>query len=774
MARAKKNYRLFANGKGIKSEWLRKNGESEANAYKEVSGTAKEEDYEGSGKTPSTTTGLTAEALGALTGLTRQALVLASGEQPRAASLHFYGKAGIAGEAAAFQWEVTGEPATMKISGTTVEWRKLALSSTQVGLLTRTRLESSATLTFLLEQAKKETGKPTEVSSLYAEVETETEVSAPINTASGRTSTTGPLGGGVVEVEIAKETVGNTLLVAVQTTGAGGGATGVADAEGNTFTLDKEAADGSVTTVQLWRAPVTKGSAGNTKVKVTLPANVTLVEVAASEWLPIVASSPVDASGTGTGIAATAVSATTTANLRATQGDLLIGVFGSTANSAAFTAGTGMTALTGASQTGASLGWGYFQTPTEGAAATAEGTFAASGTWAGLVVAYEVLAASGVEIPVQSANGVSAASLALHAPTAIPMAAASGASVGSLSLSALTAIPVAAGSAVSLGALALQALTRVVPEAAGALSAGTVSLGAPTGIAVATASASVAAVASLGASTRVVPEAASGVSVGAMQLGAPTGVLVIPASAGSAASLSLGAATQVSSLPAGAASEGAMQLRALTGVVLQAASGASAAQMVLAAPAGILVAPASAVSLAVLTLGAPTRIVPQAASAGSLAALALSVATQVPVGSATGVSGAAMGLSVEIRVVVLPAFGVSAGVFSFLAPSGGVDLPFTPASATSATALTFSTRILIPVELATAVSAALLGLLLERYPTLLVAVSRSPTTLVFLSRSPTALGGASRAPSVLASVSRSPVDLVGVSRTPTVLEPEAR
>jgi len=270
-------------------------------------------------------------------------------------------------------------------------WFTVSLTRAQAEELTKTKLEE------LLLVAEHLGSTQINFYEIYLSVEVETET-ATLRRSSGHVAEKSPSGGGTVKVTVTEPGVGNDLFVSVATAVGVAAATTVTDNKGSTYTLDGEVNDGVHPTLQAWKA---KGlAAGITEVKVAVAGSLVLVDVAACE-VAIIAGG-VDVSGTATGttaLATTELEASTSAKTNSGKGDFGLAFFASTGSLGTFTAGAGMTAFTGADQTGLSLGGEYTSTPAEGATLTAKGKFSEAGLWSGITLAYVVVGPAASALP---------------------------------------------------------------------------------------------------------------------------------------------------------------------------------------------------------------------------------------------------------------------------------------------------------------------------------------------------------------------------------------
>ena len=223
----------------------------------------------------------------------------------------------------------------------------------------------------------------------------------------------------------------------------------------------------------------------------------------------------------------------------------------------------------------------------------------------------QYVAAGGVlsevpEIPLETAAGVSNATLALSAPTGVTLA---------------------TSPAQSAATLALSAPTRVVLETAAAQSAATLALTAPARVTLQTSAAQSAATLSLAAPTRVVLGTSAAQSAATLALSAPTQVPLQPSAAVASATCSV-------TIPSTAAE-----------VPLSTAAGQSAATLALSAPTRVTLATGAATSSATLTLAAPTRVILGTSAAVASATLALSAQTQIPLQPSAAVSSATLAVA---------------------------------------------------------------------------------------------------------------------------------
>jgi hypothetical protein len=268
---------------------------------------------------------------------------------------------------------------------TTQGWFSLSLTRTQAE-----ELSSKASLEGLVLSAEHKGESVSLFEGPYLSVEVETETARVVRSkGSAKTAS-----GGEASITVTSSNAGDCLIVGISTGIAVAGATAVSDNQSSTYVLDAEWNDGIHPTLQVWKAKTP--TAGVTEVKATgLPTtatvNLTVVETSAIGVK--------DTSGSGSGIttlAATEIEVSTAAKLQASKGDFAIAWFASTGSGATFTPGGSMTAISGASQTGLSVGGEYISTPAEGATFTAKGTFSAAGTWSGAVIAYKVVSSEEV------------------------------------------------------------------------------------------------------------------------------------------------------------------------------------------------------------------------------------------------------------------------------------------------------------------------------------------------------------------------------------------
>lgn len=386
MARATKKYRLFPRANGAIVGWNKIGALT--NKWEELATAEQEEDFNGSGKNPGAGHGLSIEETGKQAQLLATVLKLAEGERVIGLTVNCYGKPT---SNKGFKFGINNPTETLAEATGAAEtkWRTVSLSKAEAEKLNQAQLNE---LTLILTTTG---GKATknEVFSLYAEVETETE-SASLFRQSGQKASTAPGGGGSVSVAIENASVGNYLMVGVLTAIGIAGPTSITDSGSNTYILDSELKDGVHPTIQHWRAKV--GTA-TTEVKANGLGSLVLVDIVVVEVTPL---STVDTSGTNSGVtavASTELEVATVASLQAGKGDFAISWFGTTGSLGTFTAGAGMTQLTGADQTGLSLGGQYTSTPAEGATLTAKGTFSVTGTWSAAVIAYKTTSGTKVQ-----------------------------------------------------------------------------------------------------------------------------------------------------------------------------------------------------------------------------------------------------------------------------------------------------------------------------------------------------------------------------------------
>src|ERR1039458_952240 len=185
--------------------------------------------------------------------------------------------------------------------------------------------------------------------------------------------------GGEAEVTITAGAVGNKWVVAV-VAALGTGASEITDSAGDTFQLDAVINDGVSVTTQLWSSKVTSGAV--TALKVKGLGALTIVEVGVYEFSGIKVANWLHTKGTGTGVGESLTAGPTEGVLQ--ESDVWVAAFGSTATLGTFTKGGSATALTGADQTGGSLGAEYLLSPAA-EKATATGSFSVTGAWAWVV-----------------------------------------------------------------------------------------------------------------------------------------------------------------------------------------------------------------------------------------------------------------------------------------------------------------------------------------------------------------------------------------------------
>jgi hypothetical protein len=486
---------------------------------------------------------------------------------------------------------------------------------------------------------------------------------------SGQVATTSPLGGGAVSLPITAGAVGNTLVVAVATAAATGAAS-CSDSSGTTYTLDAEITSGVAITVMVFSAQIT--TAGVTSISINGFGASLLVEAAAFEFSGIKTTGRLDTKGTGSGIGTAVSAGPTSANLL--EGDSWVGVFGSTASLGTFTAGGSATGLTGADQTGGSLGAEYLLAPTAGSKATATGTFSTTGTWAGLLAAY-VAAPAPAAVPLNASAGSSGGSLAATAPTKVALNAAAGGSGGSLFLDAhLDLAPAAGTSGGTLAALASYASLVLAAGSSGAL----LPITAPTQVPLAAGAAR-----SEAGGPAPQPEEAlypgEELSPGqpSLPLTAPTGVVLSAASASSGGAFT---ATTNAPVPLNAGSgqsTGTLTVNTTGNTALEPAVASSAGSLGVTAKTQVALNPAAGSSSGSLFLNAHIDMHASEGIGGG--ALGITAATRIALSSSSATGGGTLGATVTTYLALNPSTGVSGGTLHVIT----VDLQLAPASAVS-------------------------------------------------------------------------------------------
>ena len=197
-------------------------------------------------------------------------------------------------------------------------------------------------------------------------------------------------------------------------------------------------------------------------------------------------------------------------------------------------------------------------------------------------------------VELQQSDGLSAATLALTAPSGaanVPLDPAVAQSAATLALTAPTQVPLGTAAAQSAATLALRAQTTVPLATAACQSAATLSLAAPTRVVLGTAAATATPTLALSAPTQVPLGTAAAVSSATLSVTIPSAAVEVPlatAACQSAATLALSAPTQVP---------------------LQTTAATSSATLALAAPTRVVLGTAAATASPTLALTAPTRVV---------------------------------------------------------------------------------------------------------------------------------------------------------------------
>jgi hypothetical protein len=508
---------------------------------------------------------------------------------------------------------------------------------------------------------------------------------------SGQVTATAPLGGGSVSIPITAGAVGNTLVVFV-TVPAATGAGGCSDSSGTTYTLDKEVKNGIAVVVMAFSAAIT--TAGVTSISVNSLGASAVVSASAIELSGVVPASRVDTSGSGSGIG-TAVSAGPTAG-NLLENDAWVAAFGSTGSLGTFTAGGSATAITGADQTGGSLGGEYFLTPTAGATATGTGTFSTTGTWAGLIVAYKA-APVPATVALNPGAGSSGGTLAVTAPTKTTLSSAGAVSGASLALSAPAKLTVEAGAS-SGASLAVTAPTRIALQpAAGKSEAGgpapepseelfpseelypgqgDLPLTAPSLLALSAGGVSGASLATTApARIPITGGGQSGASLGAT---VPTEIPLEASGAVSGAELQPTAPPQLPTLTASGQSTASLGVVVQAGVPLEASAATSTGSLTVKTTAPVPLNPAGAVSGGELFLNAHLALLPAQAQSG--ASLAARAPTGAGLNPAEGQAGGSLTSTAPTRLPLTPAAGSSTGTLRLASP---FSVHLNPAHATS-------------------------------------------------------------------------------------------
>lgn len=551
---------------------------------------------------------------------------------------------------------------------------------------------------------------------------------------SGQVATTSPLGGGSVTLPITAGAIGNNLVVAVATAAATGAAS-CSDSSGTTYNLDAEISSGIAITVMIFSAKIT--TAGVTSISINGFGASLIVEAAAYEFSGMKSAGWFDTKGSGTGIGTSTSAGPTSGNI--TEGDIWVGAFGSTASLGTFTSAGGASALTGANQTGGSLGAEYLLNPTAGSTATATGTFSTTGTWAGLIVAYKPAPLS-ASVALNAAGGSSTGAFNATAPTKAALNAGGASSNGSLSLAAPARIALSASAATSGGELFLDSHLDLAPAAGS--SGGSLTFAASMGIVSSAASSASSLAAStptqvgIRASTAQSEAGAPGLEPSEelepgeslypgqedLPLTAPTFIQIIAGASSSTGSMGITAPAKLS-LSAEGISSANFADTAPTQIPLNAGIASSSGSLSTTAPAQVSLNLSAGASSAAMGFTAPTflSLSGEGKSTGSLTA---TTTAPLILSAAEGVSGGTVFFNAHLDL--FPAIGSSTGSLTVrtIAP-----LPLVPGSGQSASVLSLTANSIVGLSAASGVSSAVLQ---DTAPTLIEtapAVSSSTASL---------------------------------------------
>jgi hypothetical protein len=531
---------------------------------------------------------------------------------------------------------------------------------------------------------------------------------------SGQVATVSPLGGGAISLPITAGAVGNNLVVAVATAAATGAAS-CSDSSGTTYTRDAEITSGVAITVMIFSAKIT--TPGVTSISVNGFGASLIVEACAYEFSGLKSSAWFDTKGNGSGIGTATSAGPTAGNI--TEGDAWIAAFGSTASLGTFTAGGSATGLTGADQTGGSLGAEYLLTPTAGSTATGTGTFSTTGTWAGLIVAYKA-APVAATVPLNAAAGSSGGAFAATAPAKIALGS-EGSSTSSVSLTAPTKIALNGSAGTSNGELFLD--SHLDLAAGGGSSSASFALRVPTGI-VLSATASSGGSLSTSAPTQIEFRASAGQSeAGApgiepseelepgeslypgqedLPLTAPTYVQLVSGASSSTGSMGITAPANLS-LSAEGVSSASFADTAPTQIQLNNSSASSSGSLSTTAPAQVSLNLSVAASNGAIGFTAPTflSLSTEGKSTGSLTA---TTTAPLILGPSQGVSGGTIFL--DTHVDLFPAIGSSTSSLAVRSP----DIFVLNSNGISAANISYTSPALIPLEVASSSSTSVMGL----------------------------------------------------------------
>lgn len=511
---------------------------------------------------------------------------------------------------------------------------------------------------------------------------------------SGQVATTSPLGGGAVSLPITAGAVGNNLVVAVATAAATGAAS-CSDSSGTTYTLDAEITSGVAITVMIFSAKIT--TPGVTFISVNGFGASLVVEAAAYEFSGLKSSTWFDTKGNGSGIGTATSAGPTAGNI--TEGDAWIAAFGSTASLGTFTAGGSATGLTGADQTGGSLGAEYLLTPTAGSTATGTGTFSTTGTWAGLIVAYKA-APVAATVTLSAAGGSSGGAFAATAPTKIALNAGTSTGGGELFLDSHLDFAAASGS--STASLGFTASTGIT-ESTAASSGGSLATTAPTQIGMrASAGQSETGAPGLEPSEELEPGELLYPGQEDLPLTAPTYIQIVAGASSSTGSLGITAPAKIS-LSAEGVSSANFADTAPTQIPLNAGIASSSGSLSTTAPAQVSLNLSAGTSSAAIGFTTPTFL-SLSAEGNSAANLTATTTAPLILSAAEGTSGGTIFLDAHLDL--FPAIASSASSLGLRAP----DIFVLNSNGVSGATISYTSPTTIPLGRASSSSTSVMGL----------------------------------------------------------------